>query len=126
MKQVFNSMKAPEAIGPYSQSVKVDDTLYLSGQLGVSRETGKLKGDTIEEQAEQVFKNIGYILHGAGLQYDDIFKVMVYLTDMDDFAAVNNIYKDYFNPPYPVRTALGVKALPIPGAKIEIDVVAKM
>lgn len=126
MKQVFNSNKAPEAIGPYSQSVKVNDKLYLSGQLGTSRETGQLAGSDIESQTKQVFQNIGYILAGAGLNYDHIFKVMVYMTDINDFAAINSIYKDYFNPPYPVRTAIAVADLPIPGAKIEIDVVAQM
>lgn len=125
MKQVFNSIKAPEALGPYSQSVQVGNFLYLSGQLGISRETGKLVSDDIQDQARQAFQNIGYILNVAGLTYDDIFKVRVYMTNIEDFSKINEVYGDYFNKPYPVRTALAVKSIPA-GGLIELEVVAHM
>lgn len=122
MKKI-ESQHAPEAVGPYSQAIDTGDIVFLSGQLGLNRETGKLV-DGLEKQTEQAFKNINFVLNEAGLSFDNIVKVTVFLTDIGDFAKVNEIYAKQFKEPYPARSAYAVKDLPL-GGLVEIEVIAK-
>lgn len=122
-KKAISTEKAPAAIGPYSQAIQTGDLLFISGQLGLNPETGKLVGDTVEEQCRQSFANIKAILAEAGLTMDNVVKCIVYLTNMGDFASVNKIYAEQFSAPFPARCAFAVSALPA-GGVIEIEVTA--
>ena len=114
---------APAAIGPYSQALLVGNTLYISGQLGIDPATGKLvEGDTAA-QAEQALKNIMAILMEENMSMHNVAQVQVFLGDIADFAAVNEVYKTFFAEPYPARAAIGAGALPA-GASVEILVTA--
>jgi 2-iminobutanoate/2-iminopropanoate deaminase len=124
MKEKVESSKAPEAVGPYSQAIKTGDFLYLSGQLGIDRTTGKLV-EGVEKQTEQAFKNISYVLDEENLTLNDIVKVTVLLDDIDDFATVNKVYAEQFEEPYPARSAFAVQSLPL-GGLVEIEVIAKL
>lgn len=115
----------PKAIGPYSVYRKTNDLLFISGQIPINPSTGQIESTDIKEQARQALKNIGAILSENGLNYDKILKTTCFLTDIEDFVAFNEIYAEFFNPPYPARSALAVKALP-KGAKIEIEVIAQI
>jgi 2-iminobutanoate/2-iminopropanoate deaminase len=123
-KQVLNTDKAPKAIGPYSQAVKMGGLLYLSGQVGIDPGSGNLVTGGLDAEARQVFKNIQAVLeaHKSGMQ--KIVKTTVFLTDMEDFALLNGIYGTFIPEPYPSRTTIQVAALP-KGAKIEIEVIAE-
>ncbi|HFI0462908.1 TPA: RidA family protein [Streptococcus suis] len=123
MKQAIHTDKAPAAVGPYSQAIDTGSTLYLSGQLGLDPATGKLVEGGVQAQAHQAFKNIEAVLAQAGLTTDNIVKVMVLLADIQDFAAVNEVYATYFSQPYPARSAFAVAALPL-GGLVEIEVIA--
>ena len=124
MKQKISTPNAPAAIGPYSQAVLVDNTLYISGQIPLDPATGEIVGDSIEEQAEQVFKNLGAILEAAGMTFDNVVKATVLLFNIADFAAVNAIYGKYLcGEILPARAAYAVDALP-KGVKVEIEMIA--
>jgi len=123
MRQCVQTPNAPAAIGPYSQAVQVGNALYLSGQLGIDPNTGKLVAGGVTAQAEQAFKNVRAILTAANFTMDDVVQVQVFLTRIADFAAVNEVYQKYFKPPYPARAAFAVAALPANG-EIEILAVA--
>lgn len=123
MKKVINSPKAPKAIGPYSQAIEANGTLYISGQLPVDVNTGKFVEGGIKEQTEQSLKNIGYILEEAGYTYANVVKTTCLLSDIANFAAMNEVYAKYFTQECPARAAFAVKALPL-GALVEIEVVA--
>ena len=110
---------APAAIGPYSQAIQTGNTLYLSGQLGLDPTTGKLVSADTAAQAAQALKNIQAILDAAGFAVADVVQVVVLMTHIDDFSAINALYKDFFKPPYPARAAYAVAALPA-GAAVEI------
>ena len=112
------------AVGPYSHAVEAGEFLYLSGQTPVDPATGKLIEDGIDAQTRQCFQNLFAVLGAAGLAPDDVVKVNVFLTDMNDFAAMNAMYRQQFAQPYPARTTIGVAALPL-GAKIEIELIAR-
>lgn len=122
-KEIISSKNAPAAIGPYSQAVKVNGLLFVSGQLGLDPSTGKFAGDDVETQCEQVFKNLSSILTEAGMSFDNVAKATVYLADIADFSKVNAIYGKYFSAPYPARAAYAVRDLPS-GALVEIEVIA--
>lgn len=122
IKNIINSSKAPEAIGPYSQAVCVNAFVFTSGQLPVDSETGKIVGTEIKEQAEQVFKNIEAILHEADMTLENIVKTTVFLTDMNDFVKFNEIYSKYITKDFPSRSCVQVAALPL-GAKVEIETI---
>lgn len=122
MKKVIASPKAPAALGPYSQAIMFNDTLYLSGQLGGNPATGEL-GATVEEQTRQALANLGAVLEEAGLSYNDIVKTTVLLSDIADFGAMNAIYAEYFTEDKPARVCYQVAALP-KNAKVEIDAIA--
>ena len=123
MKKVINTEKAPAAIGPYSQVIEFGNLVFLSGQLGIDPATGEFPSDDVEEQCEQVFRNIQALLTEAGLAFSDVIKCTVFLADMADFAKVNAIYAKYFQAPYPARSAFAVAQLP-KAAKVEIEVIA--
>lgn len=122
MKKIILSDKAPAAIGPYSQAIEAKGMVYISGQLPVDRETGKIP-EGITAQTEQALKNIGYILEEAGCSYKDVVKTTCLLSDMDHFKAMNEVYAHYFNEKPPARAAFAVKELPL-GVLIEIESVA--
>jgi 2-iminobutanoate/2-iminopropanoate deaminase len=121
-----NAINVPNAaaVGPYSHGIDADGLLFLSGQTPIDSQTGKLVEGDIRAQAEQGFRNLFHVLEAAGFTSDDVQKVNVFLTDMNDFPAMNEIYKTQFNKPYPARTTVGVAALPL-GASIEIEMIAK-
>lgn len=122
MKKVIASPLAPKAVGPYSQAIEADGTLYISGQLPVDGATGTMPA-TIEEQTHQSLKNLGHILREAGYDYTDVVKTTVLLDSIADFAAMNAIYATYFTTDMPARMCYEVAKLPM-GAKVEIDAVA--
>lgn len=123
MKKVINSPKAPKAIGPYSQAIEINGFLYISGQLPVDVNTGKIVEGGIQAQTEQSLKNIGYILEEAGMNYSNVVKTTCLLSDIANFAAMNEVYAKYFTSECPARAAFAVKDLPM-GAMVEIEVVA--
>lgn len=120
---IIHSDDAPKAIGPYSQAVRAGNTLYLSGQTPLDPATGKLVEGDISAQARRVFDNLKAVLAAADAGFADVVRVGIYLTDLGNFAAVNEVMKQYFAEPYPARSTIGVAALPL-GAAVEIDMVA--
>ncbi|TWP22548.1 RidA family protein [Apibacter muscae] len=121
-KQIINTEQAPKAIGPYSQAVKTDNLLFISGQIPVHPITNSIP-TTIEEQTHQVMKNIEAILLEAKLNWDNVIKSTIYLTDMNDFTKVNDIYASYFSNFFPARECVQVVALP-KNVSVEISVIA--
>ncbi len=119
-KIIIETNKAPQAIGTYSQAVKVNDTVYLSGQIPLLPETMEIVEGDISVQIRQVFDNLKAVAEAAGGNFFDIVKLNVYLTDLSHFPVVNEIMSQYFEKPYPARAAVGVAALP-KGVAIEID-----
>ena len=117
------TQNAPAAIGPYSQAIEANGTVYVSGQLGIDPSTGSFAEGGAVAQARQSLTNISNILKEAGLSMKNVVKVTVLLADINDFAAVNEIYKDFFEAPFPARSAFAVAALP-KGGKIEIEAIA--
>lgn len=124
-KVIISTEKAPAAIGPYSQAVKIGTTVYLSGQIPLVPATMEFVSEDFREQAVQVFKNLAAVCKAAGGELQDMVKVQIYLTDLGQFATVNEVMMEFFNEPYPARAALGVKQLP-KGAQIEIDGVMEL
>lgn len=121
----ISTEKAPAAIGPYSQGVVVNGLLFASGQIALSPETGELVGATIEEQAEQVMKNVGALLAAAGTDFDHIVKTTCFLEDISDFAKFNAVYAKSFGQKLPARSAVGIDKLP-KGALVEVEVIASV
>jgi len=123
MKKVINTPKAPAAIGPYSQAIEANGTLYVSGQIPINPAVGKIEATEITGQTEQVFENISAILTEAGYTFADVVKSTVYLSDIADFAGMNDVYKKYYLTECPARAAFAVKALPL-GSLVEIETIA--
>ena len=123
MKNVISTTKAPAAIGPYSQAVRVGNLVYTSGQIPINPATGVFAEGGIQEQTRQSLLNVKAILEAAGLTMSDVVKTTVFMADMNDFADMNAVYAEFFSEPYPARSAVAVKALP-KGALVEIEVVA--
>ena len=123
MKKI-NTEKAPAAVGPYSQAVEVNGLVYTSGQIALDPATGSMVGTTIEEQAEQVMKNLTAVLEAAGTKPENAVKTLCFLTDLKDFAAFNEIYARYFTEK-PARSCVEVSALP-KGAVCEVEVIATL
>ncbi|MBM6550585.1 RidA family protein [Marinomonas ostreistagni] len=119
-KQVIFSENAPAAIGPYSQAVRAGNTVYLSGQIPLVPETMEVISDDVAEQTTQVFKNLQAVCEAAGGSLKDIVKLNIYMTDLGNFALVNDVMTKFFSEPYPARAALGVRALP-KGVAVEIE-----
>lgn len=112
------------SVGPYSHAVGSGDLVYLSGQTPIDPKTGKLVLGDISAQTEQCFMNLFNVLSATGLTSDDVIKVNVFLTDMENFSAMNLVYSKQFSSPYPARTTIGVAALPL-GAQVEIEMIAR-
>lgn len=121
--KAINTKNAPAAIGPYSQAIEVNGFVYTSGQLPIDPATGEFAGSDVKSQAEQSLKNVKAILEEAGLTMKNVVKTTVFLADMADFVAMNEVYSTYFSEPYPARSAVAVKTLP-KGALVEIECVA--
>ena len=121
----ISTEKAPAAIGPYSQGVVLNGLLFASGQIALSPETGELVGATIEEQAEQVMKNVGALLAAAGTDFDHVVKTTCFLENIADFAKFNAVYAKSFGEKLPARSAVGIDKLP-KGALIEVEVIASV
>ncbi len=111
-KEVIKSPNAPEAIGPYSQAIKVANTLYCSGQIAINPETGELVNGTIEDETRQVLENLGAVLKEAGMDYSDVVRATVYMSDMENYGRINAIYGKYFTKKPPARAAVQVANLP--------------
>ncbi len=123
MKEVISTDASPAAVGPYSQAVRAGDFLFVSGQIGLDPNTGTMVGGGVEEQCRKVLDNLKAILAAGGLDMGAVIKATVYLQSIDDFKAVNEIYKQYFDGDYPARAAFEVGRLPL-GALVEIEAVA--
>ena len=121
--KVISTTKAPAAIGPYSQAIKVGNLVYTSGQIPIDPQTGSIVEGDIKEQTRQSLTNVKAILEEAGLTMANVVKTTVFMADMNDFAEMNAVYAEFFSEPYPARSAVAVKTLP-KGALIEIEVVA--
>jgi reactive intermediate/imine deaminase len=121
-KQIIHTDRAPAAIGPYSQAVRVGDTVYLSGQIPLLPGSGDLVTGDIQNQAKQVFANLTAVAEAAGGNLGDVVKLNIFLTDLGHFPLVNEVMAETFSEPYPARAAIGVAALP-KGAEIEMDAV---
>lgn len=122
-RKAFQAASA-RAVGPYSHAVDSDGLVFLSGQTPLDPETGRLVEGGIAAQTRQCFANLFAVLEAGGLGPEDVQKVQVFLTDMRDFAAMNEVYREQFTEPYPARTTLGVAALPL-GAQVEIEMIAR-
>jgi len=121
-KKIILSTEAPSPIGPYSQAVLVGNTLYCSGQIALDTE-GKMHTDSIELETHQVMKNVGAVLKAAEMDYSNIVKTTIFITNMNDFARINAVYATYFSSNPPARETVQVSALP-KGANIEISIIA--
>lgn len=124
-RQIIKTDKAPQAIGTYSQAVKVNGTVYMSGQIPLVPETMELVEGDIAKQIKCVFDNLTAVAEAAGGSLSDIVKLNVFLTDLASFATVNEIMSEYFQQPYPARAAVGVASLP-GGAEVEMDAVMEL
>lgn len=123
MKKVISTQLAPAAIGPYSQAIQLNNTLYTSGQLGIDPETGDFVSDNITAQTEQVFRNLRAVLSEAGFEMSHVIKTTCFLSDMGNFTAMNDVYQKNFEGDFPARSAVAVKTLPKNGL-VEIEVIA--
>ncbi|MBT3010581.1 MAG: RidA family protein [Candidatus Thiodiazotropha sp. (ex Lucina aurantia)] len=121
-REIIRTDQAPQAIGTYSQGVKVGDTVYLSGQIPLVPETMEMVDGDIEQQIRRVFDNLQAVARAAGGSFTDVVKLNVFLTDLEHFPVVNQVMADYFSEPYPARAAIGVAELP-KGAAVEMDAI---
>ncbi len=124
MKTVISTTNAPAAIGPYSQAIRVGNIIFTSGQIPIDPATGSFVEGGIKEQTRQSLLNLKAILNEAGTTMDHVIKTTVFMADMNDFAEMNSVYSEFFNTPYPARSAVAVKTLP-KGALVEIEVIAE-
>ena len=123
MKKEVKTDKAPQAIGPYSQGIVSNGFIFCSGQIPIVPQTGQLSTGSIEDQTRQVLKNVSAVLEAAGTSLDNVVKATVFLQDMNDFAAMNKVYAEFFKTPFPARAAVQVARLPR-DVKVEIEVIA--
>ncbi len=121
--EVIKTEKAPQAIGPYSQAIVADPFIFTSGQIPIDPKTGEVVAGGIEEQTEQVLKNLKNVLEAAGSSMNKVVKTTVYIQDMNSFSKINEVYAKYFSEPYPARSCVEVSKLP-KGVLIEIEAVA--
>ena len=122
MKKIISTKNAPQAIGPYSQAIAANGFLFISGQLGVTPSV-EFAGADVKSQAQRSLQNLQAILSEAGLGFENAVKTTIFLADIADFAAVNEIYAEFFNEPYPARSTVAVKTLP-KGGLVEIELIA--
>ena len=125
MRSIVKTDRAPAAIGPYSQGILVGDMLYCSGQIAIDPETGTMITESIEVETERVLENVGAILQAVKMKFTDVVSCRVYLTDMNDYGAMNEIYTRYFKEGLPARETVAVSSLPR-GARVEISCVATL
>ena len=125
MKKQVNTSSAPAAIGPYSQGVIAGNLLFVSGQIPINPADGSLVSDSLESQANQVFENLRAIIQEAGTSFDHVLKLTIYLTDLENFAAVNKVMENYFSQPYPARATVEVSRLP-KDVEVEIDAIVEL
>jgi 2-iminobutanoate/2-iminopropanoate deaminase len=125
MKKQVNTSLAPAAIGPYSQGVIAGNLLFVSGQIPLNPADGSLVSDSLESQANQVFENLRAIIQEAGTSFEHVLKLTIYLTDLENFAAVNKVMENYFNEPYPARATVEVSRLP-KDVEVEIDAIVEL
>lgn len=125
MKQVIHTDSAPAAIGPYSQAIQIGDFLFVSGQVPIDPSTGAMVEGDIKAQAQQSLNNLKAILNAAGTNMGAVVKTTVFLADMNDFAAMNEVYAQFFQEPFPARSAVQVARLP-KDAKVEIEAIAQL
>lgn len=125
MKQVIHTDSAPAAIGPYSQTIQIGDLLFVSGQVPIDPSTGAIVEGDIKAQAQQSLNNLKAILNAAGTNMGAVVKTTVFLADMNDFAAMNEVYAQFFQEPFPARSAVQVGRLP-KDAKVEIEAIAQL
>ena len=125
MKKQVNTSLAPAAIGPYSQGVIAGNLLFVSGQIPLNSSDGSLVSDSLESQAHQVFKNLHAIIQEAGTSFEHVLKLTIYLTDLENFAAVNKVMENYFSQPYPARATVEVSRLP-KDVEVEIDAIVEL
>jgi 2-iminobutanoate/2-iminopropanoate deaminase len=123
MKEAVSSPNAPKAIGPYSQAVRAGQLLFVSGQVPLDPATGQIVAGDIETQTRRVFDNLAAVLKAGGRSFADVVRTTVFLADMNDFTAVNDVYGTYFSAPYPARATVQVARLP-KDARVEIDLIA--
>tara|TARA_B100000965_G_scaffold375009_1_gene366764 strand:+ start:167 stop:637 length:471 start_codon:yes stop_codon:yes gene_type:complete len=121
-KEIISTTSAPQAIGPYSQAVKTKNLMFISGQIPLDPVTGNLVEGSIEDQANQVLKNLRSICEAAGYTLDDAVKITIFLTDLSNFSVVNDVMKEYFSEPYPARATVEVSGLPL-GVNVEIEAI---
>ena len=121
-KEIISTDNAPQAIGPYSQAVKTGNLIFISGQIPLDPKTGDIVDGSIEDQANQVLDNIKSICEAAGHGLEDIVKITIFLTDLGNFATVNEVMKNYFKEPYPARATIEISGLPL-GVNIEIEAI---
>ncbi len=124
-KEIIFTDKAPKAIGTYSQAVKVNNTVYISGQIPLLPDTMEVLEGSVEEQIHQVFKNLQAIIEAAGGSFENVVKLNIFLTDLSNFPTVNQVMSQYFAEPYPARAAIGVKELP-KDVPVEMDAVLEL
>ena len=124
-KEIIFTDKAPKAIGTYSQAVKVNNTVYISGQIPLVAETMEVIDGSVEEQIHQVFKNMQAIIEAAGGTFENVVKLNIFLTDLSNFPTVNQVMAQYFDEPYPARAAIGVKELP-KDVPVEMDAILEL
>lgn len=124
MRHAVLTEKGPKPIGPYSQAIVEGDLIFVAGQGCTNPETGKLELGNVRSETKRTFENIRAILHAAGSSLDDVLKCNVYLRDIDDFAAMNDVYATFFTPPFPARTTIQAGALP-GGIAVEIECIAR-
>ena len=122
-KQIIETMNAPRPVGPYSQAVMAGDTLFCSGQIAISPETNEVLQADVQTQARRVLDNLKAVVESSGLSLDNVVKTSIFLTDMNDFNAVNDVYKNYFVRKFPARSTIQVAGLP-KGVKVEIEAIA--
>jgi reactive intermediate/imine deaminase len=125
VKQAIHTANAPEAIGAYSQAIKVGQTVFISGQIPLEPGTMNIVDEDIRAQTHRVFNNLAAVAREGGGNLDDVVKLTVFLTDLSHFSVVNEVMAEHFNPPYPARAAVGVAALP-KGVPIEIDAIVHL
>ena len=125
MRQAISTSSAPKAIGPYSQAIKAGNLVFVSGQIPIDPATGAMVDGDIATQTRRVFQNIGEILKAAGASFDHVVRTTVYLADMNDFAAMNEVYATFFTAPAPARATVEAARLP-KDARVEIDVIASI
>ena len=123
-RQAISTSNAPAAVGPYSQAIVAGDLVFCAGQGAIDAATGDVLTGTVEEETERTLRNLGADLDAAGVGFADVVKTTVFLTDMNDFAAMNGVYATFFPDPPPARSTVAVKALP-KGFKVEIEAIAR-